>query len=163
MSRYQPIWRRIMDKVRVDVNGCWMWQGAKDRGNHGIQYGQVYWNGKLWAAHRATYTWYVAPIPEGYEVDHLCKNGLCVNPRHLDAVPPRINMLRSDAPGAIRWKSAYCKRGHPMVEANLFYHKRGDSECKTCLLIRNLKRAKKNWDRTVVKYKFTGEAVHVRL
>ncbi|PWG73550.1 hypothetical protein DF186_22500 [Enterococcus hirae] len=32
-----------------------------------------------------------------YDLDHLCRNRICCNPRHLEAVPRKINTLRGKA------------------------------------------------------------------
>ena len=162
MSRYQPIWRRLVGKVRVSETGCWLFIGSK--GSDG--YGQIYWHGRLRPAHVVAHEIFVGPVPEGHEVDHwYCNVRACICPWHLEAVPPRINMLRSSAPGAIRWRSAYCKRGHPKVEANMYHRKDrpGKTECYACMVLHNLQRAEKNWARTVDKYKFTGGTISVRL
>jgi len=46
-------------------------------------------------AHRWIYEQMVGPIPEGYEVDHLCNRGLCVRISHLEAVTPKQNTERN--------------------------------------------------------------------
>lgn len=59
-------------------------------------YGTVLFNGKRYMAHRASYEAYVRPIPDGMQIDHLCKQKLCINPHHLDVVTNRENQLRKD-------------------------------------------------------------------
>jgi hypothetical protein len=45
-------------------------------------------------AHRISYTLTFGPIPEGKEIDHLCRNRRCINPFHLEAVTRKINSRR---------------------------------------------------------------------
>lgn len=70
--------------------GCWEWQ--KTLGSNG--YGQAWHKHGKVAAHRLFYERYVGPIPDGLEIDHLCRNRKCVNPAHLEAVPRVVNLRR---------------------------------------------------------------------
>lgn len=45
-------------------------------------------------AHRVTYEHYVGPVPEGLELDHLCRVRNCVNPAHLEPVTHLLNVRR---------------------------------------------------------------------
>ena len=42
---------------------------------------------RLWRLHRLVWTLRVGPIPNGYEVDHICRNKACVNIAHLRCIP----------------------------------------------------------------------------
>src|SRR4051812_37511182 len=66
-----------------EATGCWVWQLATDtRG-----YGTTSFNGRRTVkAHIASYEKHVGPVPEGLELDHLCRNKGCVNPAHLEPV-----------------------------------------------------------------------------
>ena len=102
----KPIRGRFFAKV--DKNGpvseyapklgpCWLWTGTSCAG-----YGICSFPAKsLSKAHRVSYELLVGPIPEGYQVDHLCLVKRCVNPTHLEAVTPSENMRRMWA--ARRW------------------------------------------------------------
>lgn len=69
---------------------CWLWTG----GNNGVGYGKFSIKHKPIYAHRYSYATYKGAIPEGYEIDHLCKVVSCVNPDHLEAVTPHLNSVR---------------------------------------------------------------------
>jgi hypothetical protein len=108
---------------------CWLWQGHQhnDRG-----YGRITVAGERWLVHRLAYTEAVGPIPDGYEVDHLCRNTRCVRPSHLEAVPPRVNTLRSDNPPAINARKTVCSRGHALSGSNVYVRPGGRRNCRTC-------------------------------
>ena len=69
---------------------CWIWSGTLN--NKG--YGRVAIAGKGQYAHRAMYEQEVGPIPDGYEIDHLCRVRACINPAHLEAVTHSENLRR---------------------------------------------------------------------
>lgn len=68
--------QRIWDKVVVDENDCWVWQGAKTRG-----YGVIRYKGKTVYAHRLVFSLLKELIKD--LLDHQCLNRACCNPDHL--------------------------------------------------------------------------------
>jgi len=95
---------RFEKKFRVNENGCWVWQGAKDKDG----YGQFRFNGLTQRAHRFAVELYSGEkIPPGMDVDHTCNNRKCVNypEGHLETVLHAENMRR------MRSKAAPWKRG----------------------------------------------------
>ena len=64
---------------------CWEWTGNSFTSKYGNQYGK-FWNDKQISSHRYSYELLRGPIPKGYEVHHKCRNTLCVNPHHLEAM-----------------------------------------------------------------------------
>ncbi len=82
------------------MDECWPWQGPI--GNHG------YGTGGKGLAHRIICELAHGPIPDGYEVDHLCRVKTCVNPDHLEAVPKAENLRRQHE---ANYKTT-CNQGH---------------------------------------------------
>ena len=85
------MWIRFFDKVEYDEDtGCMNWTGGKNWGG----YGQFGVRGKTHKAHRLAHRRFIGRIPDGYQIDHLCRNKSCVNPTHLEAVTQAENMRR---------------------------------------------------------------------
>jgi hypothetical protein len=61
---------------------------------HPAGYCRVKDRGKLRMAHVVTYERAYGPVPAGHEVDHLCQNRWCINPKHLEAVTRAVNTQR---------------------------------------------------------------------
>lgn len=76
---------RNKNKYKVDENGCWVWTGA----GHTKGYGTVSIDGEIILAHRYFYEKHKGPIPPHHDVHHTCRNRLCVNPDHLEALTRR--------------------------------------------------------------------------
>lgn len=91
---------RFWEKVRKgNPDDCWEWQAARNGSGYGqfaieTKRPKTGWR-KNSLAHRAAYELEVGPIPDGFHIDHLCRNRLCVNPAHLEAVPQRVNSRRA--------------------------------------------------------------------
>jgi hypothetical protein len=121
---------RFFARVRLDLTGCWRWTaGRSDKG-----YGKFRWRGEQYA-HRVLWLWVVGLIPEGLELDHLCRTPDCVRPSHLELVTHRVNLLRGATIVARCARVTHCPQGHPYAGDNL-YLLRGRRYCRACRAIR---------------------------
>jgi len=109
---------------------CWLWTGAKN--NQG--YPQKRHNGRTQYLHRLSYVAMRGPIPEGLELDHLCRTPPCYNPLHLEAATHLENMRRGI--GNQHRGKTHCLRGHPFTATNTRIGRRGERNCRPCGLIR---------------------------
>lgn len=125
--------------IPIPESGCWAWDRAVTSHGYGAQ---SLGRGRTAPAHRLAYEFAKGPIPEGLELDHLCRVRSCINPDHLEAVTHEVNVRRGEAGG--RFKT-HCLRGHPMSGDNL---RIGPTQrhCRACcsLYFKNYRKAKRS-------------------
>jgi hypothetical protein len=87
---------RFYESWTIDAEtGCWLWTGQINHAGYGrfamprSQPGQ-----RERLAHRMTWEMAVGPVPEGLQLDHLCRRRSCVNPDHLEPVTSAENTRR---------------------------------------------------------------------
>lgn len=127
-----PVQVRFWTKVDISrgPTGCWLWTAAlTDRG-----YGDRFRldDGRKVAPHRLAYELLVGPIPDGLQLDHLCRVRNCVNPSHLEAVTCQENLLRGVTWAAYNARKTHCKHGHEFDEANTRIAADGSRSCRAC-------------------------------
>jgi hypothetical protein len=125
---------RFLDKVIPEPNsGCWLWVGPDD--GRVDSYGKFRIEDKFFGAHVAGYLLLVGPVPEGLELDHLCRVKCCVNPHHLEPVTRLVNTQRA-LPH--RKRPTHCPQGHEYTPENTIKtrpcasYKYEGRQCRTC-------------------------------
>ena len=138
---------RFDRKIMPESSGCWIWIGCTNAGG----YGQVRMSGRTKTAHRVIYELLRGAIPEGLDLDHLCRTRACVNPQHLEPVTRQINLLRGE-----RATPTHCKAGHPLVRENIYIYQRLNRlspqvRCKVCSRARSLAAYLRRTETTVTR------------
>ncbi len=110
--------------MRSAAAECWPWIGPRTWNG----YGKATLDDRAQNAHRVAYVLTHGPIAAGLHVDHLCRNRVCCNPAHLEAVTVRENLHRSPAMIA-RVSKTHCPQGHPYSGRNLRVYAHGRSCC----------------------------------
>lgn len=93
----------IARTVVVSITGCHLWEGATTSKG----YGQVLIGGHKWLVHRFVWEQLKGKIPEGMQLDHLCRNPGCSNPEHLRVVTNKENSL---APGSMSFAARNARK-----------------------------------------------------
>lgn len=127
-SNVLPWEERLANGFDLTEDGCWQWQASLGADGYGrIQIAKV-----SHRAHRLMWEYVVGPIPEGLQIDHLCRNRACVNPDHLEPVTQRQNILRGESPSARHAIKTHCPQGHAYSVDNTYVSPAGQRFCRTC-------------------------------
>lgn len=132
-SKPVPIMKRFWKKIKVVDSGCWEWQGA----DNGYGYGVFHDGPSMVYSHRFSFmTLNNTSIPEGLQIDHLCRNRKCANPDHLEVVTRMVNYQRGIS-GILKVSITHCPKGHPYNEENTYHilktkTSHGGRSCKIC-------------------------------
>lgn len=131
----RPIMERLMRLVTKTADGCWLYAADTRAGKSYRQVTEIVDGKQVHAyAHRVAYEHIVGPIPPGMQLDHLCRNRMCVNPEHLEPVTAQENRRRATA------LITECPNGHPYDEANSKHSPDGRRYCRECKRIKGIAR-----------------------
>ncbi len=129
---FYPIQTRCIDHkgpmLSPYLGPCWLWTGKTNKGG----YGEIKVAGQRLRTHRWMYEIVKGPIPDGLQLDHLCRQRACCNPAHLEAVTHRENMMRGKTQTAQKAAQTHCIHGHPFDAANTQWRKNGTRSCRAC-------------------------------
>jgi len=124
-KRWPETFWALVDRRGPDE--CWRWLGGLKKDGYS-------------AGHRTAYELLVGPIPEGLEIDHLCRVRACCNPKHMEPVTHAVNVQRGDHTatqdnlGAYQRVKTHCPQGHPYSGPNLKIGWKGARVCRICEL-----------------------------
>jgi hypothetical protein len=124
-----PVEIRLQAKSILDpMSGCLLWTGCLNASG----YGTIGIEGKSKLAHVVAFRTSGGTIPDGYQIDHLCRTRACIDPAHMEPVTPRENWRRGQSVGARAIRTGGCGRGHLFDEGNTYIEKGGSRKCITC-------------------------------
>lgn len=124
MTHDERFWMKV--DVRHDMD-CWPWLGRQNHKGYGV----AMLNGRRMTAHRVGWLRSGRTIPEGFVMDHLCGNRLCINLAHLEPVTNRENLMRGDTLPARELAKSVCPRGHDL-DGTRRSHGASIRYCLTC-------------------------------
>lgn len=134
MTEAERFWFRInkdgpVPEYRPDLGQCWVKKRVVGGDDYAVFRRD---NGDPVPMHEWSYEQVHGPVPEGLELDHLCRSVTCVRPSHLEAVTHRENTLRGTGPPAVHAAKTHCVNNHPLSGDNLNVTADGERECIIC-------------------------------
>jgi hypothetical protein len=130
---------RIARKTTLTPTGC---MEAKPGYRNLSGYMQMKVGGVTKQIHRQMYLAHGFTIPDGHDLDHLCRNRACVNPMHLEPVTRSVNLRRGDT-GRHRGRRTHCGNGHEYAVVGYTVERKADGyTTRVCRECRNAPRRK---------------------
>ena len=136
--------QRFLEKIIIDQEtGCCIWTGSHVGK---VGYGYFWSKSGSCRAHKFCYESIIGPVPKGMELDHLCRNTLCVLPYHLEPVSHLENVRRgvsSETSGKYQKEKTHCVNGHEFNNKNTYYPNPKHRQCRICKSVREKERRRK--------------------
>lgn len=149
----RPWYDTILSKGVERSGECLLWKGSVISGGYGriVRLDSGTRRVVARAAHRVSYEKWHGPIPDGFQIDHVCHNEAahrnecegreclhrrCINPAHLEAKTQADNIRASPLP--TRWgkNKTHCPKGHPHAA----WSELKKRDCLPCRRVRDLAR-----------------------
>lgn len=136
----EQLFNKLLSRVVVDANGCWVWQGSKDSDGYGWFYGgraSDSGNIKNEKAHRVSLSFALGrELGEGMKACHTCHNPPCINPEHLYEGTQFDNERDKVQAGRhANQLKTHCPNGHEYTEGTT-YHRPDHPTWRECLICR---------------------------
>ena len=133
VSLLERFWSKVDAAAGPDA--CWLWRGAITPEGYGILgLGRPHDRAVNEYAHRLAYVLaHRVPVPPrgAMTIDHRCRTRACCNPRHLELVTQRENLLRGAHRAAACARRQACTRGHPWAR-DAYRRANGWRYCRQC-------------------------------
>lgn len=139
-GKHGTVEQRFWPKVEK-TETCWLWLATTTHDGYPMIYRHVSDGGHVYA-HRWAYETLVGPIPEGLELDHLCRVRHCVNPAHLEPITHRENIARGTNRIADVVRTGRCVQGHDL-DVTASVDRNGGRRCGVCAAAYARKRRKR--------------------
>lgn len=145
-SEYNLQWvLRVLNNVKVDGKGCWIWQGDVAHNGYGhttYRALDTWRRSRLSKVHRDMYRIVTGKeLTKWQYVLHLCDTRLCCNPAHLWLGSPTHNsadeLSKQRHP---EQKVTQCPKGHPYNDENTYITPAGARNCRECTRERGRRR-----------------------
>jgi hypothetical protein len=125
----RSVLQRFTDKTMY-CGDCIAWTASTNAKG----YGTFRMGKKRIDAHKVAYLLFVGPVPEGKELDHVCRNTRWVNTAHLQPVTRSLNIARIYRPYISADRvDMFCFHGHEMVSLNTYIDRTGKKHCRMCV------------------------------
>ena len=108
--------------------GCRIWIGGRNKQGYGVYAIKR----KSYGAYRVAFELDNGPIPPGLVIDHLCRNVACVNPRHMEIVTQKENVMRGVGITSQNKKKENCPRCGTALTPRTSPSGRGWRQCLKC-------------------------------
>jgi hypothetical protein len=113
----------VSGSIAIDpVFGCETWRGRTTPTGYGRDGSQ--------GAHVTAWVAAYGPVPEGFVLDHTCRNRACLALHHLEAVTQGENLKRRE--WKYRAKRKKCAKGHELERGNRVITPFGGVVCRLC-------------------------------
>ena len=168
MDKLETLAPYLVGKFKIDDKGCWIWQAAHNNQGYATVSTTRKYKTVRALAHRVSYAAFYGSIPGNKDLDHLCKVTNCINPKHLEPVSHRENVVERGVTNAcaVNARKTHCKNGHEYTPENTFNRQRPgrapERECLICRKNQHIKnnqkyRAKKKAERKVLGLNWQGK------